>query len=328
MRKRRIVIAVLCYIAVIVNICACSASRDELLLNAVELSAAKEVLGLSETDELSMSPIELDRKNPEKYGSVTKAFVTDGGPYLFYAAPVGYNGPVYILLSVDGATAETTALRILSHKETDHYVRDWESDWFTGRFAGKSVFTYLERVKLEAERDNQIVAVTGSTVSTDAVIEGVNDCFDLFRTLDNPYYTETVGVITVTDETGMALGEVKLDGLKSLETYRRKLTIHSAAEGDTVHDFRGVLLSDALALLDPAFTEQYSSARAVGSDGYEAEVTMDEILAENNVFIMFEDNGAPMKTALGSEGALRLIILGDSFGQRFTSFVTELRLVK
>lgn len=328
MKKRRIIIAALCYISVFINLCACAAQRDDLLLNSVELSAAKEVLGFSDTEELELTPIKFDRKDEEKCGSVTKAFVTGDGQYIFYAAPVGYNGPVYIMLTIDGTLAETTALRILSHKETDHYVRDWENNWFTGRFAGKSVFTYLERVKLEAERENQIVAVTGSTVSTDAVVSGVNDCFDLFRTLDNPYYIETVGIITLSDDIGESLGEIKLDDLKNLENYRRKLTIHSAAEGDTTHDFRGVLLSDALALVDPELVENYSYVMAIGSDGYAAEIKTDEILAENNVFIMFEDNGMPMKTALGNEGALRLIVLADSFGQRFTNYVTGLQFIK
>ena len=42
---------------------------------------------------------------------------------------------------------------------------------------------------------------------------------------------------------------------------------------------------------------------------------------------MYEDGGEPMKTASGAEGALRLIILSDDFGQRFTNYITGLTFI-
>ena len=322
---RRAVCLFLC-LASALTLAACGGKKAEELSES-ELSAVREVLGADAQPEDITGDI-LKGDIAERCESVKKVFLTADGQYIFFASPIGYNGPVDIMLVIDGVTARTRALRILAHKETEHYVRNWEDDWFTGRFAGKSAFIYLERVKLEAERENQIVAVTGSTVSTDAVVSGVNDCFELFRTIDDPFFEETAGIVKLKNAQGEELGEITLDSIRSLDTYRRRITIRSASEGVTTHDFRGVRLSEAIAAAGGA--ELLAGCRSVivtGTDGYESELTPEEIALENNVYLMYEDNGEMMRTAGGSEGALRLIILSDDFGQRFTNYVAALTFI-
>lgn len=301
----------------------CAGGRDT-SLSETELSAAHEILGTDITvEDITGEALKGDLADL----SVQKVARTEYGFYVFTASPVGYNGPIDIMLVIDGTTAQTRALKILDHKETDHYVRDFENEWFTGRYAGKSVFTYLETVKLEAKRDNEIVAITGSTITAEGVTEGVNDCFEIFRSLDNPFYEEITGVIEL-KAGGESVGDVTLQVLEELESYRRKLTIHSSAQGDTVHDFRGARMRDALEAAVPGITDEYSTVIAVGTDGYAAELTMEEIMMENNVFIMYEDGGEPIVSHTGKEGALRLIILEDSYGQRFTNFLSQLEFIK
>ena len=322
---KRAVCLFLCLVSAL-SVAACGGKRAE-ELSDTELSAVREILG-EEAQPVDITGDVLKGDAAEKCGSVKKVFLTADGQYIFFASPIGYNGPVDIMLVIDGVTARTRALRILFHKETEHYVRNWEDDWFTGRFAGKSAFIYLERVKLEAERENQIVAVTGSTVSTDAVVSGVNDCFEVFRTIDDPYFEENPGTVELKNAQGEKLGEITLDGIRSLDTYRRRITIRSASEGVTTHDFRGVRLSEAIEAAGGA--ELLAGCRRVvvtGTDGYESELTPEEIALENNVYLMYEDNGEMMKTAGGSEGAFRLIILSDDFGQRFTNYVAALTFI-
>jgi len=321
---RRALCLLLCFAAA-VTVSACGGKGGAELTES-ELAAVHEALGDAAQPE-DITKDALSGELPEKCPSVKKVFLTPDGQYIFFASPVGYNGPVDVMLIIDGVSAETRTLRILAHKETEHYVRDWESDWFTGRFENKSAFVYLERVKLEAERENQIVAVTGSTVSTDAVVSGVNDCFEVFRSLDDPFFVETAGVVTLKNASGEELGEITLDELKTLDSYRRKITIRSASEGTTVHDFRGVRLYEAIALVDGGLLDKCKSVVVTGSDGYESELTPDEIRLENNVYLMYEDGGELMKTASGAEGALRLIILSDDFGQRFTNHITGLTFI-
>ena len=47
-------------------------------------------------------------------------------------------------------------------------------DWFERRFVGKKVGKKLELVKMAAQKPKEVVAVTGATVSSQAVVKGVN----------------------------------------------------------------------------------------------------------------------------------------------------------
>jgi len=50
---------------------------------------------------------------------------------------------------------------------------------------------------------------------------------------------------------------------------------------------------------------------------------MEEVRAENAVYVMYEDNGQPLKTKMGEPGAMRVVVLDDVFGQRFTNYMIE-----
>jgi hypothetical protein len=292
-------------------------------LTKAEEAAAQRLVG----GDAALEEVALPEGVQPKDVSVKKIRVTADGRYLFFASPVGYNGPIDLLLVIDGKTGETSALSILDHQETEHYVRDFENEWFTARFVGQNAAVYLEAARLEAGRSNEIVAITGSTITTDGVIDGVNDCFTVFRALDNPFFEEKDGTIEVVSPSSGTLGTFTADDLKGLERYRRSLTIHSSG-GDTAHDFRGVRLSDLLALADPQFAERYGSAVAIGTDGYGSVLTMAEILLENNAFVMDEDGGLPITGPSGEKGAFRLVILGDQYGQRFTNLLCRIELIE
>ena len=312
-----------CICLLLLPLCLVACSNKDTAMTENEKAALYEVIGEgAQTSDITAASLkdDISRENP----SVKKIHLTDEGQYVFFASPIGYNGPIDMMLIIDRKTAETTAMRILRHYETEHYVRDMESPWFVDRFAGQSVFTYLVRVKLDAAQKNEIVAITGSTVTTDAIVEGVNDCFDVFRTIDNPHYEEAVGNIDVYDGEKL-VGTLTIDDLRTLDIYRRQLVIHSSMDGDTTHDFRGVRLSDAIGLLDSELLRKSGSISAVGTDGYAAEVGMEEVLMENNVYIMFEDYDKPIQSISGKDGALRLIILNDDFGQRFANYLKEIR---
>jgi hypothetical protein len=53
---------------------------------------------------------------------------------------------------------------------------------------------------------------------------------------------------------------------------------------------------------------------------------MDEVRAENNVFIMYEDNDEPLLKRNGEPGAMRIVVINDIFGQRFTNYLLEIVL--
>ncbi|MCL2163540.1 MAG: molybdopterin-dependent oxidoreductase [Oscillospiraceae bacterium] len=103
------------------------------------------------------------------------------------------------------------------------------------------------------------------------------------------------------------------------------MSIHSSS-GVTRHDFRGALLSDVLDLLDLTLKERYLWLRTVGVDEYMSDISMDEVRKENAVFLMYEDNGEPLPKRDGTPGAMRVVVIDDMFGQRFTNYLFELVL--
>ncbi|HPT69427.1 MAG TPA: FMN-binding protein, partial [Syntrophomonas sp.] len=117
----------------------------------------------------------------EKFKAVKKVFTTPEGDYAFISKPVAYNGPVNLAVVIDRETGTTVGMKIVEHMETEHYVRDMSNSWFTERFAGKQTDPYLELVHLEAKRDNQIIIITGATVTTEGITNGVNACLGVYK---------------------------------------------------------------------------------------------------------------------------------------------------
>lgn len=277
----------------------------------------------------------------EKFTAVKKVFKTPAGDYAFISKPVGYNGPITLALGIDARTGHTTGMKIVEHEETEHYVRDMNNSWFTDRFAGKSSSAYLELARLESFKDNQIVTITGATVTTEAITNGVNACMGVFReyelgqpasavpymvkfTKDEGEGPEETGKISIRAY-GVVLGEVSLEEIRKMPSVKRTMRIHSTA-GTSQHSFRGTLMSNVIAAVDPVLLNQYEMVQPVGVDDYMSNITVEEVLAENAVYVMYEDNGKPLQTKTGKPGAMRVVVLDDVFGQRFTNYMIEIVL--
>jgi hypothetical protein len=124
---------------------------------------------------------------------------------------------------------------------------------------------------------------------------------------------------------GATLGVLTVADLEELPAFQRKMVIQ-ATGGRTKHEFTGVLLLDALNSIDPGLTREYTRIITRGIDNYTSGLNMSEVLRPNNVFIVYADYGEPLRTKTGGEGAMRIIIYQDEFGQRFTNFLTSLEL--
>ena len=321
--------------------CGGCAKRDSDLTEA-ERAAICAVCGEDAAGFSDISKEALSKELSAKFPAVAKVYQS-GRLYAFIVKPVAYNGPITLALVIDGDLGESLGLNIVEHKETPHYVRDMESDWFTGRFARKSAGEYLEATRLIARRERDIVAITGATVTTEAIINGVNAAFGVYqeyvlglKAAAVPYMVRftpgqgegpvETGTLTIRAY-GLILAEISLEDIRTLPAVKRTVSIHSSA-GITQHAFRGTLLSNILDMLDPAIMEEYSRALAVGVDDYISGIAMEEIKAENSVFIMYEDNGEPLTKKNGAAGALRIVVLDDVFGQRFTNYLLEIVLEK
>lgn len=177
MRRYLLLPAILALLAALL-LASCGAA--DTALDAAELQAVSQLLpagagGLTDITEAALAG------RADKFPAIIKVHQAENGDLAIAAAAIGYNGPVKVLIAIDAAQQTSYGIRILKHLETDHYVRDFENDWFTGRFAEKDVHTALHSVHLEAKAAAEIVIITGSTQTTDAVILAVNSAFGLFR---------------------------------------------------------------------------------------------------------------------------------------------------
>ncbi|MCL1827878.1 MAG: FMN-binding protein [Oscillospiraceae bacterium] len=334
---RRIVSAALSiFFAAALSGCASETSA----LTEAEGIAVTAVCGIDYTDFTDISRMALPKERAEKFPAVIKVYKY-ADLYAFIVKPVAYNGPVTLAAVIDAESGKSLGIEIIEHNETPHYVRDMDSSWFTGRFAGKTVSEYLKLVRLNARADNEIVAITGATVTTEGIINGVNAAFGVFEEYvsgktaeevpymvrfepgegDGPVETESLAIRA----NGVVLAEIGLDEIRALPSVKRTMSIRSTA-GTTSHSFRGTLLSGVLHLVDPELTEKYTRVLAVGVDDYISGIDMDEVNAENSVFIMYEDNDEPLLKKNGESGGMRVVTVNDVFGQRFTNYLLEIAL--
>lgn len=308
-----------------------------------ELAALNDILGTNHAagDFVVITKEIMTPERKKKFTAVKKVFITPEGDYAFISKPVAYNGPVDIAVVIDKQKAVTTGMRIIQHVETDHYVRDMEKNWFTRRFNDKKAEDYLQLVHLEAVRDNEIIIITGATVTTEGIVNGVNACMGVFQEAELereaaavPYMVkferpeeegpEETGTIAIRSY-GVVLGEVTLDQIRQMPSVKRTMSIHSTS-GTTSHSFRGTLLSNVIAAVDAKLLENHEWVQPVGVDDYMSDIAIDEVLAENAVYLMYEDNDEPLLQKNGEPGAMRVVVIDDVFGQRFTNYMIEIVL--
>jgi len=338
MNVRKILIFLLLLVACV--LCGCGEGQEP---TAAELAALNEIFGQNYAvqDFTIITKEVMTEERQDKFQAVSKVFTTPEGDYAFISQPVAYNGPITLALGIDRETGTTMGMRIVEHMETEHYVRDMGNSWFTDRFAGKSTDSYLELVHLEATRDNQIISITGATITTEGITNGVNACMGLFRELafdekankvpymvkfeketgDGPEETGSIAIRAY----GVVLGEVSLEEIQKMPSVTRTMSIHSTS-GTSQHRFKGTLLCNVIAAVDASLLDTYECVQPVGVDDYMSQISMEEVLAENSVYVMYEDNGEPLETKTDEPGAMRVVVLDDVFGQRFTNYMIEIVL--
>lgn len=86
----------------------------------------------------------------------------------------GYSGPISILAGFDIATGKITAIKVLNQRETPGLGAKAKESFFQDRYKDKNAAAALEVTKTAPTRENQIQAITASTITTKAVTKGVN----------------------------------------------------------------------------------------------------------------------------------------------------------
>ncbi|MGL4361956.1 MAG: RnfABCDGE type electron transport complex subunit G [Cellulosilyticaceae bacterium] len=96
----------------------------------------------------------------------------------------GYGDVIEMLVGVD-LQQNVTGVEILSHAETPGLGANLEKPEFIEQFVGK---IYGIDAKKGTSKDNEISAITGATITSQAVVDGVNQALEYVANISNDVF--------------------------------------------------------------------------------------------------------------------------------------------
>lgn len=177
------VIACTVLLTVILGLLIIGGCSQEDSMSKSQLAVLNNLLSHTVTDK-QIETVELQQEAAQKFPAVDKMFkviIDEEESYVFLVSPVGYRAPINTMVVIDAKKDEISGIKVMEQDETPGWGEWLAETWFTDRFKGKSVDKYLQRAILEAKEDNEIVQITSATVSTQAVLNGVNSAMGLYR---------------------------------------------------------------------------------------------------------------------------------------------------
>ena len=125
---------------------------------------------------------ELEVDKPETVENVYKAITADGEGYVFQInSPGGYGGDIEYLIGVD-PDHNITGFAPLSHSESAGFGKQMEEDFFKEGMVGVNMDS---EVKASASGgENEIVGMSGATISTNTILRGINDAREVLSKLE------------------------------------------------------------------------------------------------------------------------------------------------
>lgn len=100
--------------------------------------------------------------------------------YTFKTTPSGYGGEIVVNVGIS-IDDQVTGIKVVSHSETPGLGAKSTEDSFQEQYKGKPIETPLEVVKSTPSNDNEVEAITGATITSNGVTEGVNVSVDLYN---------------------------------------------------------------------------------------------------------------------------------------------------
>lgn len=139
------------------------------------LDALASVLPDSKFKEISF----VDDLSPSE-SRILSIYEADNGGYAGLVTSSGFGGPINLIVGVD-ADKKITGIRITEHTETGGLGSLIAEPPYTDLFSGK--YGTLKSVVNGSGSDDEIVALSGATISSDAVVLAVNTFLDYIKTL-------------------------------------------------------------------------------------------------------------------------------------------------
>lgn len=101
--------------------------------------------------------------------------------YAIKVTPKGYGGAIQLMVGIS-TEGKVEGIKILFHNETPGLGANAPQPKFSGQFKNKPIDKELQVVKQTPSSDNQIEAITGATITSKAVTNGVNEAVKFYNT--------------------------------------------------------------------------------------------------------------------------------------------------
>ncbi len=125
---------------------------------------------------------------------------------------------------------------------------------------------------------------------------------------------------------GERIATVDFSAMQKLEEHEFTETLRSSEAAPRDHIYVGVKMRDLLQHYDLS-VQEHEQIIARAADGYTVALTIEEVLEEDNVYVVYEEDGEPLAPKeAGGSGPYMVLIRQDEFGQRWTKFLMEIQL--
>ncbi|MCI5972070.1 MAG: FMN-binding protein [Anaerococcus sp.] len=119
---------------------------------------------------------------PASLEKIYKATGADGDGYVFQIlSPGGYGGDIEFLIGCD-KDHNITGFAPLNHAESAGFGKQMEEDFFKEGMVGVSMDGEVKAS--ESGGENEIVGISGATISTGTILRGINDAASVLGELD------------------------------------------------------------------------------------------------------------------------------------------------
>lgn len=98
-------------------------------------------------------------------------------------SPSGYGGTLDIMVGID-SSGTVSGMKVVSHSETAGLGAKATDPGFSSQFAGKKTDAPLAVIKNGTPKENEIVAISGATITSEAVKKGVNAAIAVTKNLN------------------------------------------------------------------------------------------------------------------------------------------------
>lgn len=96
----------------------------------------------------------------------------------------GYKDYIKFMVTIDNDSKKISDIHIIEHNETHDYGGYVTKDWFLKRFINKPINQSLKIAKIVSENPWEVTAITGATITSEAVVKGVNLCIENIKTME------------------------------------------------------------------------------------------------------------------------------------------------